>query len=58
MNFTKMVFSEVSLIEGKPSSLPDVNLMGPPGFEPESMAPEATRMPSYPTGPFENEMSN
>ena len=25
--------------------------MGPPGFEPESMAPEATRMPSYPTGP-------
>ena len=25
--------------------------MGPPGFEPESMAPEATRIPSYPTGP-------
>ncbi len=25
--------------------------VGPPGFEPESMAPEATRIPSYPTGP-------
>lgn len=25
--------------------------MGPPGFEPESMAPKATRMPNYPTGP-------
>ena len=26
-------------------------MVGPPGFEPESMAPEATRIPSYPTGP-------
>ncbi len=25
--------------------------MGPLGFEPKSMAPEATRIPSYPTGP-------
>ena len=26
-------------------------LVGPPGFEPESVTPEATRIPSYPTGP-------
>ena len=26
--------------------------MGPSGFEPESLAPQARRIPSYPTGPF------
>ncbi len=30
--------------------------VGPPGFEPESMAPEATRIPSYPTGPHINSL--
>ncbi len=29
--------------------------VGPPGFEPESMAPEATRIPSYPTGPRDSQ---
>ena len=26
-------------------------MVAPPGFEPGSMAPKATRIPSYPTGP-------
>ena len=28
-----------------------MNGMGPPRFELKSIAPEATRIPSYPTGP-------
>ena len=27
-------------------------MVGPPGFEPESVTPEATRIPSYPTAPI------
>ncbi len=40
-------------LEGKPAQFVEKKEpeMGPPGFEPESPAPQAGRMPSYPTGP-------
>jgi len=30
--------------------------VGPPRFELESIAPQATRIPSYPTGPYEKKV--
>ena len=39
------------MLTGPKNRSPSIVKVGPPGFEPESIAPEATRIPSYPTGP-------